>query len=193
LVQYSAYFLQISINTLQIFLQFLISSFSFCLFSFFFFFFWLPRLRVHPQLSHSGYPVDGVLVDAGSLWPKRVRETNTHTLGLWVSEEFKKSVELGGWRINNSVQSRVSSDSNWTLNEVETWQMWGGQTKPKKAPNFIYFRVLLYYYSLWSFFFFFFFSNFGFFLSDTGGEMGYCSSVFWASCCFALLCLHNGE
>jgi len=79
--------LQISKNTLQFFLQFLISNFSFFLFFFFFYFFFLffsffffknlPRLRVHPQLSHIGYPVDGVLVDAGSLWPKRVRETHS--------------------------------------------------------------------------------------------------------------------
>jgi hypothetical protein len=31
----------------------------------------MPQLEVdvHPQLSNSGYPVDGVLVGAGSEWP----------------------------------------------------------------------------------------------------------------------------
>jgi hypothetical protein len=90
--------LQISKNTLQFFLQFLISNFSFFLF---FFFKNLPRLRVHPQLSHIGYPVDGVLVGAGSLGPKRVRETHSlalHTLGLSVSEELTTlSNRVGVW------------------------------------------------------------------------------------------------
>jgi hypothetical protein len=85
-------------------------------------------LRVHPQLSHNGYLVDGVLVDAGSLWPQRVREkknTHTHThslplhiLGLWVSEELTTpSNGVGRWvgrwvgELTTPVQSRVSSDS----------------------------------------------------------------------------------
>jgi hypothetical protein len=38
---------------------------------------WLPRVKsiinsvkVHPQLSNNGHPVDGALGGAGSLWPK---------------------------------------------------------------------------------------------------------------------------
>jgi len=26
-------------------------------------------VEVHPQLSHSGHPVDGAVMGAGSLWP----------------------------------------------------------------------------------------------------------------------------
>jgi hypothetical protein len=32
---------------------------------------YINSVEVHPQLSHNGHPVDGALVGAGSLWPKR--------------------------------------------------------------------------------------------------------------------------
>jgi hypothetical protein len=31
----------------------------------------INSVEVHPQLSHNGHLVDGALVGAGSLWPKR--------------------------------------------------------------------------------------------------------------------------
>jgi hypothetical protein len=30
----------------------------------------INSVEVHPQLRNNGHPVDGVLVGAGSLWPK---------------------------------------------------------------------------------------------------------------------------
>jgi hypothetical protein len=29
----------------------------------------IKSVEIHPQLSNKGHPVDGALVDAGSLWP----------------------------------------------------------------------------------------------------------------------------
>ncbi len=50
----------------------------------------ITSVEVHPQLSNNGHPVDGALVDAGSLWPNsgvfmnsgglsRPRQTTTYT------------------------------------------------------------------------------------------------------------------
>jgi hypothetical protein len=121
-----------------------------------------------------------VLVHSGP--NTRVRETHTHTYTLT-------------WINNSVVQSRVSSDSNWTLNEVETMTdvRWANQTKPKKkqkkAPK-VYFRVLLYYslYEAPPLFLFFLILKLRL-LCKRGEGGGWWAIVLvssWASCCFPI-------
>jgi len=60
----------------------------------------INSVEVHPQLSNNGYPMDGALVGAGSLWP-RLRRPPPPPLwaffsSLWIIDEMVQMVLEGG-------------------------------------------------------------------------------------------------
>jgi hypothetical protein len=81
---------------------------------------WLPRwnniltqLRVHPQVSNNGHPVDGALVGAGSLWPLsfRICYRSELTRGLW-SQARQGDIKLVGVQSN---PYRVITGFQWMV------------------------------------------------------------------------------
>jgi hypothetical protein len=77
----------------------------------------IDSVEVHPQLSNKGHPVDGALVDAGSLWPNGFL-TQQFCWEWWMAQQRRRV-----FREKCNEYDLTASPCFWLVNHND-WSWW---------------------------------------------------------------------